>query len=93
MSLGLFNCRLIQLAGDQLFFFQKCINRRACERQESRAPDPLLLPFAFFSVGFVWKVGAVSRARDFCAAKRTLDTALAFHRMSMESEGKKPLKS
>jgi hypothetical protein len=40
-----------------------------------------------------WKVGAVSRARAFCAAKRTLDTAPAFHRMSMESEGKKTLKS
>jgi hypothetical protein len=58
-----------------------------------RAPDWLLLPFAFFSVGFVGKVGAVSRARDFCAAKRTLDTPPTFHSMSLESEGKKTLKS
>jgi len=29
------------------------------------------------------------KARGFCAAKRTLDTAPAFHTMAMESEGKK----
>jgi hypothetical protein len=35
----------------------------------------------------------VSRARDLCAAKRTLDTAPTFQRMSLESEGKKTLKA
>ena len=30
----------------------------------------------------------MSRARGFCAAKRTLDTAPAFHKISLESEGK-----
>ena len=38
-------------------------------------------------------MGAVSRARDVCAAERTLDTAPIFHRMSLESEGKKTLKA
>ena len=35
----------------------------------------------------------MSRARDLCAAKRTLDTAPTFQRMSLESEGKKTLKA
>src|SRR2546430_6676617 len=46
----------------------------------------------FLAGGSCWKVGAVSRARGFSAAKRTLDTAPTFHRMSLESEGKKTLK-
>jgi hypothetical protein len=80
MSLGLFNCRLIQAAGDQLFFFAA----------GSRLATPSL---RFLLSRICWKVGAVSRARDFCAAQQTLDTAPSFHRMSPESEGKKTLKS
>ena len=80
MNLGLFNCRLIQAAGDQLFFF---VTR---------------FPYATPSLRFLlsricWKVGAESRARGFCAAKRTLDSVPSFHRMSVESEGKTTLKS
>ena len=80
MSLGLFNCRLIQPAGDQLFFFAT----------GSRLATPSL---RFLLSRICWKVGAVSRARGFCAAKRTLDTAPSFHRIFLESEGKKTLKA
>jgi hypothetical protein len=79
MSLGLFNCRLIQPAGDQLFFFAT----------GSRLATPSL---RFLLSRICWKDGAVSRARGLCAAKRTLDTVPAFHRMSLESEGKKTLR-
>jgi hypothetical protein len=49
----------------------------------------LLLPFAFVSGGVFGKAGAVSRARGFRAAKRTLDTAPAFPTIAVESEGKR----
>src|SRR5260370_42433072 len=80
MSLGLFNCRLIQAAGDQLFFFAT------------------RFPYATPSLRFLlsricWKVGAESRARGFCAAKRTLDSALSFHRLSLASVGNTTLKN
>ena len=79
MNLGLFHCRLIQTTGDQLFFFAT----------GTRLATPSL---RFLLSWIPWKVGVVSRARGVCAAKRTLDTAPAFHRISMESEGKKTLK-
>src|SRR5271169_3002920 len=79
MSLGLFNCRLIQPAGDQLFFFAT----------GSRLATPSL---RFLLSRICWKDGAVSRARGLCAAKRTLDTVPAFHGRSRESKGKKTLR-
>jgi len=80
MNLGLFNCRLIQAAGDQLFFF---VTR-----------FPYATPSLRFLLSRIcWKVGAESRARGFCAAKQTLDSVPSFHRMSLESEGKTTLKS
>ena len=79
MSLGLFNCRLIHGAGEQLFFFA----------MGSQLAPPSL---RFLVSRICWKVGAVSRARVFCAAQRTLDAAPSFHTISLESEGKKTLK-
>ena len=92
MSLGLFNCRLIQLAGDQLFFFQKCINRRACERHESRAPDPLLLPFAFFSVGFVGSSGRCQGRAIFSRRSEPLTPPRASIECQQKAKGTRPCK-
>ena len=50
MNLGLFNCRLIQAARDQLLFF-------------ATGSDWMLPPFAFFSAGLVGGPGCFKGAR------------------------------
>src|ERR1017187_7601439 len=80
MSLGLFQLHINPIRRDQLFF--------------SATGFQLATPSLRFLLSRIcWKVGAVSRARAFCAAKRTLDTAPSFHRMLLESEGRKTLKA
>ena len=80
MSLGLFQLQINPSRRDQLFF--------------SATGLPMGTPSLRFLLSRIcWKVGAVSRARAFCAAKRTLDIAPSFHRMLLESEGKKTLKA
>src|ERR1035438_817182 len=90
MSLWSDNCRLIQRAGDRPFLVGGVISQ-SVEASGLAKPRDTGLPIATPSLRFLgsricWKAGAVSRARVFCAAKRTLDTTPAFHRMSMESE-------
>ena len=80
MSLGLFQLHINPSRRDQLFF--------------SATGFQLATPSLRFLLSRIcWKVGAVSRARVFCAAERTLDIAPSFHRMLLESEGKKTLKA
>ena len=70
--------RLIQAAGDQLFFFA--------------TGSRLATPTRRFFSRICWKVGVLSGGARFLRGEANPDTAPAFHRMSMESEGKKTLK-
>src|SRR2546425_257625 len=68
MSLGLFNCRLIQLGGDRLFFFATGFAFFSVDLLEGRvrfaAPKPRALDTARPSIECPWKAKGRSDAEN-----------------------------